>query len=215
MIRMRDKNLNFIQFSDQIEVYLKRKIHSIEILRRAVIDNPTFPSDDFLLYFPLKTLISYRGLAVLSYYVPEILGWKIREFLEERTKYLNPKDSLRLKLLLSSKESMLVYLYDTQEFSSHEIFGNLIGEGLRSLKLLKIIKKKHRVKKPQRKRGYDDKGSLRSPDRWLPDSDFTLTELQNEQEKKSDLHLKTYHYLEKHLREKCSLYRENDLNDLS
>lgn len=207
---MRDKNLNFIQFSDQIESFLKKKTHSIEILRRAVIDNPTFPSDDYLLYLPLKNLISLRGLAVLSYYIPETLGWKIRGYLEEQTSRLCFKDKMKLKLLLTSKENMLVYLYDTQEFSSHEIFGNLLGTGLKALNLMKITRKRTKVRKPQRKRGYDDKGSLRSPDRWLPSFDYTLTELQNEKEKKTDLHNRIYHYLEKHLREKWIFFIGNN-----
>lgn len=204
---MRDKNQNYIQFSDQIASFLKKKTQTIEILRRAVIDTPTF-LEDYEIIVRNNKLISLRGLAVLSYYVPEILGWKIREVLEKKLYKLNSKDQLRLSSLLINKESMLVFLYETQEFSSNEIFGNLLREGLLELKRLKIYRPTYKIKRPQRKRGYDDKGSLRSSDRWLPSEDYELTELQNEIEKKSDLHLRTKLKLESYLRKKVSYYTE-------
>lgn len=212
MIRMRDKNQNYIQFSEQIESFLRKKTSTIEILRRAVIDSPTF-LQDYDIYVPDNKLITLRGLAVISYYVPMTLGWKLRELLEEKAKKLNFKDNLRLSSLLISKESCLVYLYETQEFSSHEIFGNLLREGLKGLNRLKVFRPRHKVKFPKRKRGYDDKGSLRSSDRWLPDSDYSLTELQMKIEKKTDLHLRTKLYLEKYLLEKVSVYLEERTKD--
>lgn len=209
MIRMRDKNQNYIQFREQIESFLRKKTYTIEVLRRAVIDSPTF-LEEYNISIRTNKLIALRGLALISYYVPEILGWKIREILEERSKKLSHKDQLRLSSLLISKECSLVYLYETQEFSSHEIFGNLLGEGLKALKHIKIYKLRYKVIYPKRKRGYDDKGSLRPSDRWLPDSDYTLTVLHNEIEKKSDLHLRIKLRLERYLREKVLYYNEEN-----
>lgn len=208
MIRMRDKNLNYIKFCDQIEVFVTRKTKTIEILRRAVVTSPTLLEENFKLKFHNNKLINLRGLAVLSYYVPEILGWKIRFELEEKAKRLNLKDKKKLELLLISKEIALCYLYETNEFSSHEIFGNVIDKGLETLKFLKIIERKIRVKKTQRRRGYDDKGSLRSQDRWLPSHDYTLTNLQNKINKETDLHKRVIHYLEIYLCEKIKFYLE-------
>jgi hypothetical protein len=82
---------------------------------------------------------------------------------------------------------MLKFLYLTQEFSSHEIFGNIVREGLWSLRFLPVYRRNLEVRKPKRKRGYDDKGSQRPKDKWLPTFDFSFTEVQNEKEKKSDL----------------------------
>lgn len=209
---MRDKNQNYIQFKEQIESFLKKKTQTIEILRRAVVTSPTF-LENFDIVITGNKLISLRGLAVLSYYVPENLGWKIREKLELKLKKLNSKDQLRLSSLLINEDCSLVYLYETQEFSSHEIFGNLLREGLKALERIKIYRPKHKVKRTQRKRGYDDKGSLRSSDRWLPSFDYTLTELQNELEKKSDLHLRTKIKLEEYLRKKVNFYQENSTKD--
>lgn len=209
---MRDKNQNYIQFSEQIASFLKKKTQTIEILRRAVIDSPTFLSDYDIIIRNNK-LISLRGLAVLSYYVPETLGWKIREILENKLKKLNSKDQLRLSSLLISRECALVFLYETQEFSSHEIFGNLLREGLKELQRIKIYRPTYKVKRPQRKRGYDDKGSLRSSDRWLPSEDYELTELQIVIEKKSDLDNRTKLNLESYLRKKVHYYLENSTKE--
>lgn len=209
---MRDKNQNYIQFSEQIASFLKKKTQTIEILRRAVIDSPTFLSDYDIIIRNNK-LISLRGLAVLSYYVPETLGWKIREILENKLKKLNSKDQLRLSSLLINRECALVFLYETQEFSSHEIFGNLLREGLKELNRIKIYRPIHKVKRPQRKRGYDDKGSLRSSDRWLPSEDYELTELQIVIEKKSDLHNRTKLKIESYLRKKVNYYLENSTKE--
>lgn len=150
--------------------------------------------------------MTLRGLAVISYYVPELLGWKIREILEEKSKKLNFKDQMRLQNLLISKESCLVYLFETQEFTSHEIFGNLLREGLKELERIKVYIPKYKLVKTQRKRGYDDKGSLRPSDRWLPSFDYSLTELQNEIEKKRYLQHRTKTYLENYLLEKVTIY---------
>jgi len=199
---MRDKNPSFIQFSEQIETFIVRKTCSIKILREAVIASPTFLSEDFSLRFISNKLQELRGIALVSYYLPEFLGWKIRSQLLERLKWLSFKDQIRLYVLLISKEASLVFLYLTQEFTSHEIFGNLIERGLFSLQNLKIRRKNPRILFPKRKRGYNDHGSLRSLDRWLPNFDWTLTALQNELERKQDLQKKILTKLEKFLNEK-------------
>lgn len=205
---MRDKNLQYLKFCDQIEVFLKKKCYTIKILREPVVDSPTFLADLYYLKFSKNKLSTLRGLAVLSYFVPENLGWKLRFALEEKAKRLNPKDRLKLMLLLYNKEVTLAYLYETNEFSSHEVFGNLLGEGLQELRNIKICQRSSKVKKPKRKRGYHDKGSRRSFDRWLPSEDFTLSELQNKNEKKLNIYTRTLHFLEKYLREKDFLLRE-------
>lgn len=207
---MRDKNLSFIQFSEQIEDFFSsRKIHSIKILREPVIDSPTLLEDSFVLRFPTNKLQDLRGIAVLSYFVPEFLGWKIRFSLGEKLWQLCPKDQLRLSSLLISKGTALVYLYETTEFSSHEIFGNLFDRGLFSLKNLQIRRRKSKYIRTKRRRGYNDKGTLRSPDRWLPRFDWSLNELQKEYERKTDLLCRVTLRLEKYLLQKYLEQQEN------
>jgi len=207
---MRDKNLSFIQFSEQIEIFIKRKMNSIKILTEAVVNNPTLLDQNFILRFQTNKLFDLRGLALVSYFVPEILGWKIRFEIEERLKFLNTKDKLRLIPFLYSKEISLIFLFLSDEFSSHEIFGNLIERGLFSLRAIKIFRKNPRVKRRIRRRGYDDKGSRRSNDKALPDYDFTLTEAQNKIERKKDIYIRSKNSLENFLiKEKKKFFPED------
>jgi len=197
---MRDKNLSFIQFSEQIEIFIGRKI-PIKIPEEAVIDSPTLPVDFDGIKFYSNKLIELRGLALISYYLPIDLGQEIRFALEEKSKHLGKKDQLRLKAMLFNLPSCLYFLYETKEFSGSEIFGNLIERGLFSLKNLQIKRKNRKPKKTQRRRGYNDHGSLRSQDKWLPTFDYTLTDLQNELERKLDSTIKLHHKLERILNE--------------
>lgn len=98
--------------------------------------------------------------------------------------HLNRKQILEIRIMFSSKDNMVKYLYLTQRYTSNEIFGNLVKNGVNSVKNLKIIKRSTKVVKPVRKRGYTDKGSLRPKEKWLPSHDYTLTNLQREIEKK-------------------------------
>jgi len=196
---MRDKNLSFIQFSDQIGNFIQRKI-LIEIPEKAVVINPILLFQIFSIRFLTRKLLDLRGLALISYFLPDEIGWEIRRKIEERIRYFSLKDQLKLSSLLISLPLALTFLYDSNEFSSHEIFGSLVERGLFSLRTLSLQRRKRKVKKRSRRGGYNDHGSLRSPDKWLPLFDFSLTDLQNELERKSDLSNKT------HLRMKKVLY---------
>lgn len=201
MILMRDKNqTTLLNFKDQIENFLEKKIQTIEILRTAVVDNPTLLEDFLLENFP-KKLYQIKGLCILFHYIePEPLRFKFLFKLEEEIKRYSLKEQRELKLLIYSKEICLKFLFETKKYSSHEIFGNILHEGIRSLRLIKLRRKIFKINKPNRKRGYHDKGSLRSQDRWLPSYDYTLTELQNKKEYETNLHLKTIDFLIKYLK---------------
>jgi len=206
---MRDKNQTYIQFENSISKYLESKLNpdEIRVLRNHVVDSPTFLYD-FEVKIGTKKLLALRGLALISYYVPENLGWYIRSELLEYSKKLSLKDQLKLKLLLDYKESCLVYFYETEEFSSHEIFGNLIREGLKALRSIKFLRIKDNSKKPQRKRGYHDHGS-RTPDhKWIENNlGYVGRELQREIDLKRYLHKRTYRFLQNYLCERSKLYR--------
>lgn len=187
---MRDKNLNSIfNFERSMKNFIERKLTTIEILRTAVIDSPTFLTD-FYFDFPRK-LYQIRGLCIIVHYLPDILRYRIILDLEERIYKFSLKEQLELKILLSSKENMIKFLFLTQKYSSHEIFGNIVNDGIKSLKVIRIRRKNLKIVKPIRKRGYDDKGSLRSSDRWLPSFDISFIERQNQIEKEKYLHQKS------------------------
>lgn len=183
MIRMRDKNLNYIQFYKQVEKFVVGKLQLPRMLRTAVINSPTFP-ENLTIRYPRK-FSDLQSVVILHWFFPENLMWRTHLDLEDLTlSQFNEKQKLEIKILLSSKENCIKYLYRTKRYSSHEIFGNIINRGFSIVVNMKIIPKSLKVKETQRKRGYDDKGSLRPKDKWLPTYDLTLTVLQNEKEKK-------------------------------
>lgn len=206
---MRDKNQNYIQFENSISKYLESKLNpdEIRVLRNHVVDSPTFLYD-FEVKIITKNLLALRGLALISYYVPENLGWYIRSELLEYSRKLSLKDQLKLKLLLDHKDSCLVYFYETEEFTSHEIFGNILREGLKTLRSIKFLRIKDNSKKPQRKRGYHDHGS-RAPDhKWVENNlGYVGRELQKEINLKRYLHKRTYRFLQNYLFERSKLYK--------
>lgn len=209
---MRDKNLNFIQFEKSVEKFITKKSPFSKDRRTSVIDNPTL-LEDYYLVIPRK-FGEFRGLCILVHYIPEIaLRWKLFLDLEEKLSKFDLKKQLELKLLLSSKENMLIFLYETEKYTSHEIFGNIIEAGCKAIQFLQIKRRNTKVIKTQRKRGYDDKGSLRPREKWLECYDISFTELQNEKEKKLKIHLKTYQYLDKFLRR--TYYIESNKSKLS
>lgn len=208
---MRDMNLTYLIFKEQFEQQLNRKLSKestkdIKILRSAVIDSPTFLRD-FEIRLPSK-FFQIRGLCLIWDRLPINLRFEVLLCLEEKIKKFDFKKQLELKCLVDP-EVRLKFLYQTRRYSSHQVFGNLIFDSIESLKFIKIKKKSSKVKKPQRKRGYDDKGTLRSYDiwchRWTPSFDWSLTELQNEQEKIRNLQ-------KKHLSRIINFLRELNLN---
>lgn len=206
---MRDKNQTYIQFESSISKYLDKLLDpdEIRVLRNHVVDSPTFLYD-FEIKIKTKNLYALRGLALLSYYVPENLGWYIRLELLEYTKKLSLKDQLKLKLLLDSKENSLVYFYETEEMTSHEIFGNILPQGAKALKYISFIRIKDNSKKPQRKRGYHDHGSKAPDHKWIESNlGYVGRELQREIDLKRYRHKRVHRYLQNYLSERWKLYK--------
>lgn len=190
---MRDMNQSYLNFTEHFNKQLERKFSiimskDIKILRSAVIDNPTFFCD-FDLILPRKYK-EIRGIIIILDKLPEILRYEILLCIEERILSFDFKKQVELRVLLDQKTKEK-YLYYTQRYTSHEIFGVLIQEAITSLLSIKLYKKNKKVKKPQRKRGYDDKGTLRSYDiwqhNWKPSSDWSLNDLQNQIERQITL----------------------------
>lgn len=194
MIPMRDKNLNFIQFSNQMEKFIRNKLYFSKDRRTSVVDSPTL-LEDYIIVYPRK-FSEIRSLCSIVFFVPnENLRYRLILDLEDKITKFDLKKQLQLKLLLHSREISLKYLFETKTFTSNEIFGNIVNQGCKILINLKFIKRSTKVIKPIRKRGYDDKGSLRPREKWLESFDNDFTQLQNYKEKKFDLHQKTLQYL--------------------
>jgi len=204
---MRDKNLSFFQFRDSVQNYFQKRVSSdAQILRNPVLDNPTLLSDEYQIRFLSLKIQSLQGLSILSYFVPEIFGWKIRMSLYDYTKRLSLEDQIRVRILLVNLEIALLYIQDSEEYSLHDFFGNVLENGRKNLEGLRLVHRKPGpVTKPKWRRGYKDHGSLRSASDWLPSFDWSLTELQNLKERKEDIYSQLHRSLEDDLQRKYSL----------
>jgi hypothetical protein len=200
---MRDKNLTLSQFNIQLEKAIFRGFPLEDQSSRShVLDTPTRqPSTEVLIKYPRDYRL-LRSLAIAQWYFPESLHWRVFLDLDEMSfSQLNEKQKLEIKLLLTSKEIMETFLYETQRYSPGEIFGNILGNDLKDLqKVFKVSRKSLKSpKKKVRRRGYQDHGSKRPDHLWLPSFDSTLTELMNEKEKKSYLLLRSLDRLRRSL----------------
>lgn len=192
MILMRDMNLTYAVFKEQYKQQSERKFslfcskESKNILRSAVVTTPTFPEKFFNLQVNnrFKTI---RGLCLFWEKLPESIRYEVYFLLLERIKKFDTKKQLELNLLIDL-DTRIPFLFKSKRYSSHEIFGNLIQEGIQAIRSISFRKKSLKVIKPQRKRGYDDKGTLRCfaiwNDKWKPSFDWSFTDIQNYLERK-------------------------------
>lgn len=193
---MRDMNLTYAVFKEQYRKQSERKFSILSskdsnILRNAVVTNPTFQWE-YDIHISSK-FNDVRGLCLYWEKLPENIRYEIYFLLLDKIKKFDFKKQVELESLLDP-ETRIIFLFLSKKYSSYEIFGNLLHLGLEAIRKIKYKKKCKKVKKPQRKRGYHDKGILRCfaiwNHKWKPSSDFSLTELQNQIERHHFLHNK-------------------------
>lgn len=195
---MRDKNSDFSKFNIQLrkicEKWKNQTFH--QFFEIHVLDTPTL-SDETLpeikVSYP-KTFRLMRTLSILLWYFPSASFWFVLSDLKESSfPHFNRKQRLELEILLSSKENMEKYLYETQRYTSNELFGNILGNDAKDLfKTLRVgYYRNKRSRRIIRRRGYQDHGSRKPDEKWLPQFDFSLTEYQNQKERKQYLFILT------------------------
>jgi hypothetical protein len=199
---MRDKNLTLEQFNIQLEKNLTRNtwMRSFSESLSRIIPNDSEQIEVSIKY--PRSFKSLRALAIAQWYFPDEIRWQIFLDMEEMTfSQLNLKQVFEIKTLLQSKELMQIYLYQTERLTNREIFGNILGNELKnSLGEIKIQRKNYRKpKRVQRHRGYRDKGSWKPPHRWSPNSDYSLTDIQNRLEQRHYLTLKYINLIKQEL----------------
>lgn len=183
---MRDKNLlNPIQFPFRVEEFIRaRTPRKILDLRNQILNNPNF-LDSFLNNLRIKSKKSedLLSLLLLSWYIPEEIGILLRLEIMEKEKFFNEKDKIFFKIFLTSKKDSLDLLFLTQRWHSRDLFGNFLVRGLKELENLQFKRRNSKIlQKKIRKRGYQDHGSRRPDFKWLPSSDYSFTEKQNQKE---------------------------------
>ena len=200
---MRDKNLSYSQFNIQLRKTLKEELSNFnQFFRRAVVVSPTLSLESYNIRYP-KDFRLLRALAIIQWYFPMEFHWRIYLDLTEAShSQLSSKQRIELSLLLSSEDNCKKFLYETKRYSSNEIFGNILKNDMRDLlRILKISRRNSKVRRIQRRRGYNDYGSRKPDCKWLPQSDYSLTEYQNEKERKQYQELKIIQLLQEKLRE--------------
>jgi len=188
---MRDKNQNYIQFSLSVEKYVRGKLNISSFLRPPVVNTPTVP-EGFQIILP-KKFHQVEQLVLIHWFLPDNIKYHIHlDLWTKNFNNFNRKQQIQLRIMLNSKEDCLSWYYRTERISTHEFWGTL-GQSCK-LQLEWFIEKKV-IRKTQRKRGYDDKGGMKSEDKWLPKHDFSFTNKQNEIERLYNLQNKTIDFV--------------------
>lgn len=188
---MKDVTLSPGQFNIQLERAVRSVLDRSEVRQMARLGNPQTPMN---LHSKLTWPRGYReirALLIASWYLPEWLKWEV--VLHYNVDFIYSLDfengglehSLEILLLTSSKEVMVKYLLECSPLSARDLFGNVLGSDLvRALRSISISQSPKKVKRKVRRRGYQDKGTWKPPDRWTDRYDQTLDRNQLYREKK-------------------------------
>lgn len=189
-------------FSVELEETVTSFLRVTKFLSTTVLVRPTLQER-----FENKVIIRTKNLQLLEFLcvivwfmedkVPQcLLLLELRDLVED----LSNKDIEKysyLKLLLKSKVQTLLWLQDTTKYSTNEYFG-ILNQNVIQKKLQNSVKFAFRsnsvVKKPQRRRGYKDKGSRKPPHE--EGRNHILAELQREIEAERAVTLDTLAFLE-------------------
>jgi hypothetical protein len=145
--------------------------------------DPNFLKLDTRLWYPTRELYDLMMIAVVSWWLPEEIGFLIREDLDRIKSRFCLADQIIIKICLTSKEETILFLVETSLFHSRDFFGNLLPKLRKNLSRTKFKYKSTKVRKPQRKRGYADHGSKCPDEKWQPKADYSLDRLQEKIER--------------------------------
>jgi hypothetical protein len=189
-------------FCVELEETLTSLLEVRKFLSTTVLVNPTLQER-----FENRVLVKTKNLQILELLCIAVWFMKNKDsqclLLVELTNLvddLSSKDIEKysyLKILLKSKCQMLLWLEATSKYSTDDFFGLLNDKSVQN-RLLNSVKFAFRpntaVKKPQRKRGYKDKGSRKPPHEQGRTQVLPL--LQQEIEREREISLDTLAFLE-------------------
>jgi hypothetical protein len=172
---------------EAVEKFLSRtSSHFIEDSPPPDLVAPTFTGAFRIQSSHFRKEESLVQLAFLSWFLNDYYRSLIQVWLSERR--LSSPNEIRKQIILSDKTVAISYF---RRYHPREIYGNLIPGWLELLSRLESVhvSQRTRIVKPQRKRGYQDHGSRRPPEKWMETHDWSFYELQCQIEKnrKSDL----------------------------
>jgi len=158
-----------------------------------VVDNPNFQGI-FRLPEGLGGPKELFCLAAVSWNWSPRLGILVRLWIESRITRWSPEWQLRLRLAcfsrVTAEETLLSLVSHPRAW-----FGNWSRLLRQVVQHLRALSPSRKVRRALRKRGYNDHGSAKSADRWLPKHASEFTELQNEIERERQLQEDSYQLL--------------------
>jgi hypothetical protein len=192
-------------FVKGLEKFEQRFMLKCESLTTTVVDSPNF-LENYLteLKIPKFNKDKLLALCYLSNFAGDLRFWLQESIEKELSRRYNQNGKLDekqetilflSKILMSGKAQSRQFLIDTDLWTEREFFGNYLNEHMLAVceKIIKFKRPSAKVKKPQRKRGYNDKGSRRpSHEKHEPEfADANLTklhmEIELERQKESDM----------------------------
>lgn len=177
-------SMSFCRSLDSISEEFARIISS----STTVIDSPNFLEEYTTNLILPRNLDDLIALSIVHWYIKDRRVRLLLRLELERVSYFT--ENFVVRLLLNSKAEMKMFLLESSLWSSRSFFGNLLtSDRIRKLqKTIKFKKRSRKVRKPQTKRGYDDKGSKREDHKWKPSADWSLNELhENIEQKRTSL----------------------------
>lgn len=177
---MRDQNLNSQVFCSQLNRICEAVSKDSEVLSRITPRLWERFENSYSFFEPdAKKLVR---LAILSWYLPKEYRILLQLSLKEE---INNKENLDfIEYLLESKYLMILFLQETNLWSTRDFFGNILTKESLKMSVFSVSCRYETTKRPkrsQRIRGYRDKGTLKLPHQVHDCSDLTCE--QNELEK--------------------------------
>lgn len=186
---------NVIKTTEQLGKSIKSEI--LDTLTNLVT-NPVLQEVDFKIFAP-KGLKESEARALILFSLvtrDSLVGWKIQEFLDEN---FSSHENQQLALLLSSR-SVPEAIYRLSTLNQQLLVTlrrNLKDNLSTALRKLRVFQRTKTVRYPQRKRGYNDKGSLSPDSAWKEARAFWLdAELHNKLEYQKQVRKDTLAFLQ-------------------
>lgn len=160
------RNTSYSKLDSTLKDFYEKSIlkNKCDALTNLVSDSPTLESGLMISDFkiPIRTLKEKILLGIIHWYFPVEIRFTVNLWLEENW----GADFEEVKfIILTSKELALGYLLVQEKMDEHQFYGNfLTNENLLKIYQLSFKRKdKRKVVKPEFRRGYRDKGSMRLP----------------------------------------------------
>jgi hypothetical protein len=154
-------------FEKRLNSFLVINQKRIKSLMTEVADS-TISGKEITFKLSKLNSIEIFELTMIVWDLPEEIQWWLRLDLEERIEKMEIDDSYKLlcQIAVKSKVHLLLFLQETQKWSTREFFGTFLTQKSEILRKIKLFYPNCKIVYPQRKRGYNDKGTRAEDSQW-------------------------------------------------